>query len=50
MYLKAIVDFGLIYEKGENNLNITSYSDSDFVDDMEYRKSIMVAYRSLWTT
>ena len=38
-YLKGSISFGLIYNKGMKDLNVISYSDSDFVDDVENRKS-----------
>ena len=38
-YLKGTIDFRLIYEKGVRNLQIIGYSDSDFSNDVEERKS-----------
>ena len=38
-YLKGTIDFGLVYVKGGKNLNVIGYSDSDFVGDVEDRKS-----------
>ena len=38
-YLKGTIDFGLIYGKGVKNLNVIGYIDSDFVGDVEDRKS-----------
>ena len=38
-YLKGTIDFGLLYEKGVKNLNVIGCSDSDFVSDVEDRKS-----------
>ena len=38
-YLKGTIDFGLIYGKRANDLNVIGYSDSDFVSDVEDRKS-----------
>ena len=36
---QGTIDFGLVYVKGVKNLNVIGYSDSDFVGDMEDRKS-----------
>ena len=38
-YLKGTIDFGLVYVKGVKNLNVVGYSDSDFIVDVEDRKS-----------
>ena len=38
-YLKGTIDFCLRYEKGVKDLNVIGYSDSDFADDVEDRKS-----------
>ena len=38
-YLKGTIDFGLIYEKCVKDLKVIGYSDSDFSDDVEGRKS-----------
>ena len=37
--LKGIIDFGLKYENGERNLMVIGYSDNDFADDVEDKKS-----------
>ena len=38
-YLKGTIDFGLVYEKGVKDLNVIGYSNSDFIGDVEHRKS-----------
>ena len=38
-YLKGTINFGLIYKKGVKDFNVIGYSDSDFADDVEDRKS-----------
>ena len=38
-YLKGTIDFSLIYGKRVNDLNVIGYSDSEFVSDVEDRKS-----------
>ena len=38
-YLKVMVDFGLIYEKGKKNHKIFCCSESDSINDMEDKKS-----------
>ena len=40
-YLKGIIDFGLMYEKGVRNLKVIGYRDSDFTGGVEDRKSII---------
>ena len=40
-YLKCTIDFGIIYEKGVKDLKVTSYSDNDFVGDVEDIKSTL---------
>ena len=40
-YLKGIIDFGLMYEKGVRNLKVIGYRDSDFIGGVEDRKSII---------
>ena len=47
-YLKDDMDFGIFYEKGNKNLNILSYSDSDFFGDLEDRKSTFLTVLSWW--
>ena len=39
-YLKGTINYGPIYEKDVKDLKVIGYCDSDFVDDMEDRKSI----------
>ena len=38
-YLKGTIDFGLIYEKGVKDLKVIGYSDNDFDNVVEDRKS-----------
>ena len=38
-YLKGTIDFGHIYEKGVKDIKINGCSDSDFVGDVDDRKS-----------
>ena len=38
-HLKGILDFGLICEKGVRNIKTIGFSNSDFIGDVEVRKS-----------
>ena len=38
-YLKGNVNFGILYKKGDRDMKITGYTDSDFVGDINDRKS-----------
>ena len=38
-YLKGTVNFGLMYNRGDRDLTITGYSDSDFARDINDKKS-----------
>ena len=38
-YLKGTVNFGVSYKKGDRNMRITGFSDSDFAGDINDRKS-----------
>ena len=38
-YLKGTVNFGLMYNRGDRDLTITRYSDSDFAGDINDKKS-----------
>ena len=38
-YLKGTVNYGLLYNRGDRDMKITGYSDSDFVGDINDRKS-----------
>ena len=38
-YLKGTVNFGVSYKKGDRNMKITGFSDSDFAGDINDRKS-----------
>ena len=38
-YLKGTVNFGVLYKKGDRNMKITGFSDSDFAGDINDRKS-----------
>lgn len=39
-YLKRIVDYDLFHKKGDKS-NLTSYIDSDFIGDLNNKKSIV---------
>ena len=38
-YLKGTVNFGILYKRGDRDMKITGYSDSDFAGDINDRKS-----------
>ena len=38
-YVKSTLDLGLVYEKNETGIKIVGYSDSDYVGDLDDRKS-----------
>ena len=38
-YLKGTVNYGLLYNRGDKDMTITGYSDSDFAEDINDRKS-----------
>jgi hypothetical protein len=47
-YIKGTVDFGLLYGYS-NSFEIVGYSDSDWVENMNDRKSTM-SFFSIWET
>ena len=38
-YLKCTIDFGILYQKGDNEDMILGYTDSDYAGDIDDRKS-----------
>ncbi|XP_019418544.1 PREDICTED: uncharacterized protein LOC109329327 [Lupinus angustifolius] len=38
-YLKGTTNLGILYKKGENNLRFIAFTDSDYTDDLDDRKS-----------
>lgn len=38
-YIKGTLDFGLRYTKGEENVSLTGYTDSDLANDLDNRRS-----------
>lgn len=38
-YLSGTLDYGILYEKNENDMNLVGFSDSDFAGDPETRRS-----------
>jgi len=38
-YLKRTSDFGIVYKKGGSNSDLVGYSNADFVNDLETRRS-----------
>ena len=40
-YLKGTMNFGILYKRGDKDMKITGYSDSDFAGDINDMKSTL---------